>query len=376
MKEPIRIGIEAQRLFRKQKHGIEIVAVEVIRELQKIDKVNEYFIFAKKDEDISCISETPNFKIIELPPANFAIWEQFILPRAVKKYKIDVLHCTGNTAPILHTTKTLLTIHDIFFTSFANIKGSAYQMLGNLYRKMIFPRLASFDHLITVSETEKKNIVNQLSISPDKIDVIYNGVSPKFKPLRDDGFFKSIIEKYRLPQKFILFFSNTAPKKNTIRVLQAFSELIKEIPDAKLVVTDASGYYIKQWLEKTPQSGLRDHMVILDFIANDHLPAIYNLATIYLFPSLEESFGLPIIEAQASGTPVITSNLSAMPEIAGSSAEYVNPYDVSAIRYAMKKLWLNETLRNELREKGFVNAHRFNWRRTAEELLAHYKKMA
>jgi glycosyltransferase involved in cell wall biosynthesis len=249
-------------------------------------------------------------------------------------------------------------------------------MLGNLYRKIIFPKLASFDHLITVSETEKNNIVSRLSIPPAKIDVIYNGVSPKFRPLNEPELLHSISKKYGLPSKFIFYFSNTAPKKNTIRVLQAFSELAREIPDVKLVITDSSGYYVKQCLEEINQHSLSDRIHILDFVVNDDLPAIYNLATIYLFPSLEESFGLPLIEAQASGTPVITSNLSAMPEIAGSSAELVDPYDVSAIRNALKKLWFDETLRNELRTKGLTNAQRFSWRRTAEELLAQYKKMA
>jgi glycosyltransferase involved in cell wall biosynthesis len=376
MKEPLRIGIEAQRLFRKKKHGIEIVALEVIRELQKIDTVNQYFIFAKKDEDMSCLTETPNFRIIALPPANFAVWEQFILPRAVKKYNLDVLHCTGNTAPVLHTTKTLITIHDIFFTSFANIKGSTYQVLGNLYRKIIFPRLASYDHLITVSETEKNNIVSKLPISPQKIDVIYNGVNPKFRPLTNSVSLDLIRKKYNLPPAFIFFFSNTAPKKNTVRVLQAFSGLVKEVPDAKLVITDSSGYYVKQCLDQIEHPGLSKNIVILDFVVNDDLPAIYNLATIYLFPSLEESFGLPLIEAQASGTPVITSNVSAMPEIADSSALLVDPYDVASIRDAMRKLWLDEKLRSELREQGFTNAQRFSWRRTAEQLLDQYRKLA
>jgi len=237
----MRIGIEAQRIFRERKHGIEIVALEVIRELQWIDKKNEYFIFAKQDADISCLSETENFRIIALPPANFAWWEQVMLPSVAKKYNLDILHCTGNTAPIRRTTKTLLTIHDIFFTSFANIKGSSYQVLGNIYRKMIFPNLASYDHLITVSETEKSNIVNKLGISPDKIEVIYNGVHPKFRPVQDEGLLASVKEKYNLPPRFVFFFSNTAPKKNTIRVLQAFGELLKHNSEAVLVVTDPSG---------------------------------------------------------------------------------------------------------------------------------------
>lgn len=372
----MRIGIEAQRIFRKRKHGIEIVALEVIRELQKIDKENEYFIFAKRDEDMSCLTETGNFKIIVLPPANFAWWEQVMLPAAAKKYDLDILHCTGNTAPVRHTTKTLLTIHDIFFTSFANIKGTSYQVLGNIYRKMIFPRLASFDHLITVSQTEKNNIVQKLGIAPEKIDVIYNGVHPKFRPIHDEYLLSSVKEKYKLPSKFVFFFSNTAPKKNTIKVLHALGELIKMNPDVALVVTDPSGYYVSDCIEKLGIPGLKEKVHILGFVNNDDLPAMYNLAAIYLFPSLEESFGLPIIEAQACGTPVITSNISAMPEIAADSAFLIDPHSIAAIADAVNCLWNHEDQRNSLREKGFVNAKRFSWNNTATRLLDLYKQMA
>jgi glycosyltransferase involved in cell wall biosynthesis len=371
----MRIGIEAQRIFRERKHGIEIVALEVIRELQRIDKKNEYFIFAKQDADMSCLSETENFRIIVLPPANFAWWEQVMLPSAAKKYNLDILHCTGNTAPIRRTTKTLLTIHDIFFTSYANIKGSTYQVLGNIYRKMIFPKLASYDHLITVSETEKNNIVSKLGISPDKIDVIYNGVNPKFRPVHDEVLLASVKEKYNLPSKFVFFFSNTAPKKNTIKVLQAFGELLKNNSEAELVVTDPSGYYVRDCIEKLNLPGLKDKVKILGFVNNDDLPAIYNLAAIYLFPSLEESFGLPIIEAQACGTPVITSNQSAMPEIAADSALLTDPNSVADIAESVGYLWKHQEQRDALRQKGYMNAKRFSWNHTATQLLDLYMKM-
>jgi glycosyltransferase involved in cell wall biosynthesis len=344
--------------------------------LQKIDKQNEYFIFAKKDVDMSCLSETENFKIIVLPPANFAWWEQFMLPAAAKKYNLDILHCTGNTAPVRHTTKTLLTIHDIFFTSFANIKGTNYQVLGNIYRKMIFPNLASYDHLITVSQTEKNNIVSKLGIAPEIIEVIYNGVHPKFRHIRDELILKSVKEKYKLPSKFVFFFSNTAPKKNTINVLHAIGELLKKNKDAELVVTDPSGYYVRDCIEKLGTPGLKEKVHILGFVNNDDLPAIYNLAAMYLFPSLEESFGLPIIEAQACGTPVITSNISAMPEIADDSALLIDPYSTTAISNAVDCLWNHEDQRNVLIEKGYINAKRFSWNNTATRLLELYKKLA
>jgi glycosyltransferase involved in cell wall biosynthesis len=370
----MRIAIEAQRLFRKNKHGIEIVALELIRALQVLDKVNEYIIFVKEGED-ECLVSTDNFQVIKLPNVNYAWWEQAILPGEVKKYSPDLLHCTGNTAPVRKTVKTLLTIHDIFFTSFANIKGSPYQVAGNLYRKLIFPGLAGYDHLVTVSETEKKNIVRKLGISGSKIDVIYNGVNPMFKPIKDEAELRAIKDKYALPAQFVLYFANTAPKKNTERVLHAFSQLVKKDPSIHLVVTDPSGDYVRGLLDKMNVHGMKDKVHVLGYAAHDDLPALYNLATCYLFPSIEESFGLPIAEAQACGTPVITSNISAMPEISRDAALLVDPFNVNEISNAVEKLWLDESCRSNLVQKGFQNVKRFDWNNAAQRLRALYGQL-
>jgi glycosyltransferase involved in cell wall biosynthesis len=158
-------------------------------------------------------------------------------------------------------------------------------------------------------------------------------------------------------------------------VLQAFGELLKNNSEAELVVTDPSGYYVRDCIEKLNLPGLKDKVRILGFVNNDDLPAIYNLATIYLFPSLEESFGLPIIEAQACGTPVITSNQSAMPEIAAESALLTDPNSVAAIAESVGYLWKHQEQRDVLRQKGYVNAKRFSWNNTATQLLDLYMKM-
>lgn len=370
----MRIAIEAQRLFRKNKHGIEIAAHELIRALQALDKVNEYFIFVKDGED-ECLVSKDNFHVVKLPDANYAWWEQAILPAEVKKYNVDLLHCTGNTAPVRKTVKTLLTIHDIFFTSFANIKGSSYQMAGNLYRKLIFPSLASYDHLVTVSETEKKNIVQKLGINANKIDVIYNGVNPMFRPMKDEAALQAVKEKYALPENFVLFFANTAPKKNTERALDAFNQLVRKDPSIHLVVTDPSGSYVKGLLESVKADALKEHVHILDYVIHTDLPAMYNLATCFLFPSVEESFGLPIVEAQACGTPVISSNISAMPEIARDGALLVDPFDINEITSAIGKLWLDEKCRETLIQKGFNNVKRFDWNKTALQIQLLYQRL-
>jgi len=142
----MKIGIEGQRLFRKKKHGMDMVALELIRNLQKIDTINEYFIFIKPDEDDSVLNETPNFKIIKLEGGSYPVWEQFALPKAAKEYGCQILHCTSNTAPVNCKIPMVVTLHDIIYMESSYLKilsGSAslYQKFGNLYRKLVVPRV-------------------------------------------------------------------------------------------------------------------------------------------------------------------------------------------------------------------------------------------
>lgn len=375
MSKPLRIGIEAQRVFRKRKHGIENAALENIRELQRLDKQNQYFVFVKDDEDRQCLSSSDNFTIVALPSVNYAIWEQYILPREIRKYKLDLLHCTGNTAPAVNKVRTLLTVHDVMFSNWKNMKGTAYQKFGNLYRSMIFPRLAKYDHLVTISQQAKEEIVQHMKIKPDRIDVIYNGVHPRFRVIDDLGELDSARSRLGLPGKYILFFSNPSPRKNSVHVLKAFAAFAAQNSEVDLVITDPYGNYVKPLLESLQLNQWASRIHVLDYVDVNDLPALYNNAMIYLFPSLEEGFGLPIAEAQACGTPVLSSNLSAMPEVAGNAALLVDPRSVEEISNGLLSLAGDAKLRQELREKGFQNAQRFSWTRSANELMALYQRM-
>ncbi|MEP7232981.1 MAG: glycosyltransferase, partial [Ginsengibacter sp.] len=243
----MKIAIEAQRLFRRKKHGMEIVALEIIKELQKLNKEDSFFVIAKSDLDDQCISETKNFTIKKINSSFYPFWEQIKLPQYLKKIKPDLLHCTANTAPVFAKARLIITIHDVIYMESVNFSGSNYQNFGNLYRKFIVPKVAKKAKIIiTVSEFEKKVISQRLNISENKIRVIYNAVNPQFKILGMESLllFKN---KYQLPDKFILHFGNTAPKKNTIGVLKAYSicSSSNNGNDFTLVITDCSKDYIE-----------------------------------------------------------------------------------------------------------------------------------
>lgn len=376
----MKIGIEAQRIFRKKKHGMDMVALELIRELQQTDKVNEYIIFVAPDEDDKVIAETANFKIVQLKGGSYPFWEQIALPRAAEKYGCDILHCTSNTAPVFCKVPIVVTLHDIIYmeTSAWKImtgKGSNYQKFGNVYRRLVVPPvMKKAKKIITVSNFEKETISSYFKMKQDnRLVTVYNGVSTYFKPVTDAAQLKAVKEKYKLPGLFFFFLGNTHPKKNTAGTLKAFADFIEQTgSEAKLVMIDYDRTELEKLLAAIGSPSLISRIVLTGYINNTDLPAIYSQCRLFLYPSLRESFGIPIIEAMASGAPVITSNTSSMPEVAGKAALIIDPFNTSTLTDAMKKICNDEPLRQQLISEGLVQAGKFSWKQMAQQVLELY----
>lgn len=373
----MRIGIEVQRLFRKKKHGMEVVALELIREMQQLDKKNEYVVFVKDDEDDNCISETGNWKIKKLPGKTYFDWEQFSLPRAIRNEGLNFLHSTCNTSALNIKVPLLLTLHDIIYLEKIDFKGTAYQNFGNIYRRFLVPKVVEKSkYIITVSHFEKNVISEKLKIPEDKIKVVYNAVNRKFNNDYSKDSIESAREKYKLPDSFILFLGNTAPKKNTKNVITAFTQYCQSVGNpVPLVMLDYDQQLVVQQLAQLKQEALLKHFVFSGFITSDEMPLVYNAATIFLYPSLRESFGLPILEAMACGTPVITSNTSSMPEVGADAAIYVDPFSVDDITKKIEDLFSDTELYNKLVDKGLQRAAAFSWRQSASDLVRIYDMM-
>ena len=379
----MKIGIEGQRLFRKKKHGMDMVALELIRNLQLIDTENEYFIFIKPDEDNTVLQETPNFKIIQLDGGSYPTWEQIALPKAAKKYGCEILHCTSNTAPIFSDIPLITILHDIIYMESSYYKiltGSAtpYQKFGNAYRKLIVPWVVrKSDKIVTVSHFEKNRIREFFGMKDDKrLTAIYNGVSTHFKPITDESELKRVKEKYHLPDQFFFFLGNTDPKKNTIGTLKAFSDFLKQSKsDYKLVMLDYDTNELEKLLIEIGNKDLIKKIVLTGYVINTDLPAIYSLCTIFLYPSLRESFGIPMLEAMGCGVPVITSNTSSMPEVAGDAAHIINPYNPEEITQAIIKILGDAAYYDTLCKKGIERNKLFSWKNMAEQVLVLYNEI-
>lgn len=374
----LKIGIEAQRIFRKKKHGMDMVALELIRNLQQIDKTNEYFIYVKEDEDNQVILPTDNFNIVKVPSSPYPYWEQVLLPEYAKKDKVDILHCTSNTAPLSIKSKLVLTLHDIIYLEKLNFtKGTPYQIMGNFYRRWNVPKVVKMaSQIITVSDFEKNTIEKHFGYSDDKVKTIYNGVGKHFKRVDDQAILKQIKQKYSLPDHFIFYLGNTDPKKNVAGVLKALSILKKKGKlKTKLLMLDIDRNFLQQQLNNIADPGLIEDLEFCGYVPNQDLPAIYSQADMFLYPSLRESFGIPILEAMACGVAVITSNTSSMPEIALDSAEYCNPFDAESIADAIDIFQENIELKNKLAIKGLERANFFSWTNNAKQTLDIYNSL-
>ena len=370
----MRIGIEAQRVFRTNKHGMDYVVLQEIKELQKMDTKNEYFVFVAPGED-RCLEDTKNVHIIEIGGGFYPLWEQYTLPKAVKELKLDMLHCTSNTAPLFCKTPLILTLHDIIFLEPRDkLNKSLYQNMGWFYRRLVVPRiLKKCKVIITVSNYEKNNIMTKLNIPEERMAMIYNGYNNWFRPVNDT---KLTYKKYINNEGYFFFLGNTDPKKNTERTLIAFSKYLeKSDVKRKLLLADLDKNYLDGIIERNHIENIRNSIVMPGYIVNSDLPYIYNSAFAFLYTSLRESFGIPLLEAMACGTPVITSNTSSMPEIGGREAILVDPENADEIAEKMLQLEKDDTFYREQEEIGLKRTKLFSWQQTAEQLLAVYEKV-
>ena len=370
----MRIGIEAQRIFRKNKHGMDYVVLQEIRELQKIDTRNEYFVFVAPGDD-RCLEDTQNVHILEIGGDFYPLWEQVTLLKAANELNLDMLHCTSNTAPIRCKIPLILTLHDIIFLEPRDkANKSFYQNMGWFYRRLVVPRiLKKCKRIITVSNFEKNNIMSKLDLPQGKIAMIYNGYNEWFKPLDDT---EQIYKKYIDSSGYFFFLGNTDPKKNTERTLVAYSKYLeKSEVKRRLLMADLDKSFLSSIIERNHIENILPQIVMPGYIVNKDLPYIYNNAFAFLYTSLRESFGIPLLEAMACGTPVITSNTSSMPEIGGSEAILINPEDPDEIAEKMLLLEKDEELYQRQKKIGPIRAKCFSWQQTAEHLLDLYESI-
>jgi len=321
------------------------------------------------------VESTEHVHIIELRCPSYPLWEQWALPRAVHRYGIQLLHCTSNTAPLWSPVPLVLTLHDIIFLEPRDKQNhSIYQNLGWLYRRLVVPRiLPHCRRIITVSDFELQNIIGKLHIPRERMAMIHNGYNDWFRPVDDKD---EVYKKYISNKGYFFFLGNTDPKKNTERTLVAYAKYLRQsMTKRRLLMADLNKEYLDDIIRRNGIEDIRQHIVMPGYIVNSDLPYVYNNAFAFLYTSLRESFGIPLLEGMACGTPVITSNTSSMPEIGGSEAILVNPESSDDIAQAMLRLETDAAFYEKQQQIGLQRVKLFSWRKTTEQLLKVYQEL-
>lgn len=284
---------------------------------------------------------------------------------------VDIFHATNHLLAHFRQAKTVFTLHDLIFLHYPE-----YHLPYNRwYLTFAMPRyLRAADVIITPSECTRRDAINFYGLPEHKIKVIYEAASPIFKPKTDLAQLERVRQKYQLPDKFILHVATIEPRKNLSRLLDAFKALLADWPDLKLVFIGKKGWLYDKFFQKLQTLGLEEYVIFPGFVDEADLPACYQLAELFVYPSLYEGFGLPPLEAMACGTAVVCSNSSSLPEVIGDGGLLVNPTDTAALTEALQRVLSDATLRQDLAQRALVQAQKFSWQRAADALAAVYQE--
>jgi glycosyltransferase involved in cell wall biosynthesis len=274
-----------------------------------------------------------------------------------------VFHAPHYVLPIGVRSRSVVTIHDCIHLMFPQYlpNRAAYAYA----RGAMWSAARKSDRILTVSEASKRDILHFFNVSPEKIVVVYNGIDERFSIQPSIEEIARVRERFQLDHGFVLYAGTIKPHKNLVRLIEAFAALRKgEFEELKLLIIGDEISKLPALRRAVHSHKLHKHVRFLGFLPDETLAALYRLAAVFVFPSLYEGFGLPPLEAMASGTPVVTSNVSSLPEVAGDAAILVDPYDVSSIVDGVRRVLTDPVLADELRQKGLARARDFSWERS------------
>lgn len=363
----MKIAYDAKRSFNNAS-GLGNYSRDLIRILATFYPENQYFLLNKNtSERGKAILNFPNVSFVKTSSGKFA--RQFKMGKDAQNINADIFHGLSGELPLKwkeKPIKKIVTIHDLIFERFPDY----YSWFDRKIHFWKFKKAANnSDVIIAISQQTKRDIIQYLKVPESKIKVVYQGCHQAFKEFIFPEFLNQIKEKYNLPERFILNVGTIEERKNLLNVIKA----LKDTRIPLVVVGKKQKKYFQKIEKEIRKSGVE--VQFLEHVSMNELAAIYRLADIFIYPSLFEGFGIPVIEALFSGTPVITSNVSCLPEAGGKNSTYVNPLSVEDIRSKVLHLWENESERKRRREKSFDFVQKFSDENIAEELMRVYKNV-
>jgi len=383
----MKIGIDARKILSPEKNsdiGVGHYTYQLIRHLLDIDKENEYvlfFDFRVREKDIKKFSQ-PNVKIKFYPYSDYkkympGVYSEILGSATLARESLDVIHTTSPTSriPATYRGKTIVTIHDLASYKipelFPKVATAKFKATTSLMVKKA-------DKIIAVSNSTKKDICKFFTCPEGKVEVIYGGVDKRFyQETQIDR--ERFLKKYGIDNRYILFLGTLEPVKNIARTFESFKIFKEKLKkenlknDYKLVMAGKRGWLSKEYKQMAKDLGISKEVIFTGYVIGDEMVSFFRHAEFFLMPSLYEGFGSTVLEAFATGTPAIVSNVSSVPEIAGDGAKLVDPMDAEDISNAMIDFVKDDNLRESYRQKGFEQVRKFTWEKCAQETLEVYK---
>jgi len=365
----LRVAIDA-RMIRYT--GIGRYIQNLVLNLASIDKTNSYSILVNEESEKLERNSNFEFRTTSYRIPVYSLREQSLLPFDMANLKPDIIHYPSFNVPVISTRPVVTTIHDLVYYLFPEACPNA---VAHIYARFLIARAARLSRkIITVSEHSKTEITRHLNVNPDKVAVIYNGVSPLYRPVWEPEKLKKVMRKYGISGDYILYVGNHQERKNLKRLVSAYSAL-GSFEKVTLVMAGKVDSRRRGLYEAVDRSGLSERVRFIGEVPEEDLPALYSGALLFVFPSLYEGFGLPPLEAMACATAVVTSNAASLPEVVGDAAVTVDPEDTAAITRAMDGVIKNKDLRERLRARGLERTRMFCWETAARKTLKVYEEV-
>lgn len=361
-----------------QKHaGLGRYAGEIARALAQTSDI-ELSLFYNRQGDAQLpeyLNHIP-YKTVSIgnKPWRMSVWLSQLVHWPLDKIfgATEIFHATNHLLAHFHRARTVYTLHDLIFLHYPE-----YHLPYNRwYLTLTMPLyLKAADMIVTPSECSKQDAIKYYGLPETKIKVIYEAPAPTFKPVSDPTALDRVRQTYHLPEQFILHVGTIEPRKNLTRLLEALQSLLTNWPDLKLVLVGKKGWLYESFFQRLRELGLEQCVIFPGYVSEADLPAFYQLAEVFVFPSLYEGFGLGPIEAMACGTPVVSSNSSSLPEVVGEAGLLVDPTDTAGLTTALRRVLADAELRTHLAEQGLVQAQKFSWQKAVTELVATYQSL-
>ena len=367
----MRIGIDARKLH---DYGIGTYIRNLLRELAKIDRQSEYVLFTRPQDVAVAATLGENFRAVPDRSGHYSIAEQISIPLGARRERLDLFHATHYVLPLLTPSKTVVTIHDCIHLMFPEY---LRHRLGYAYaRASLYTAAHKSNRILTVSEASKRDILKFFNVPPEKIVVTPNAIDDRFSAPPSDEHVAETRERYQLSHSYLLYVGNIKPHKNLERLIEAFHLVrMQGRSELELLIIGDEISKLQGLRRAVHKHDIHRYVRFLGYVPDKTLAVLYRLASVFVFPSLYEGFGLPPLEAMASGTPVVTSNVSSLPEVVGDAAVQVDPYSAEAIAHGILTVLRSPHLRSELQARGLKRVQEFSWARSVRRVREVYEEV-